>query len=106
MHCPHTHLNARLGQVDFHGDLFARINVRIVRLLEGTLQLLQLRRCEGGANATLLALLGQDRIVAGVDFVGQAGCEGQDEISYKNLSEFRIKRCKTKTMLITSSPNA
>jgi hypothetical protein len=35
-----TDLNAGLGEVDAHGDLFSRVNVRVVRLLEGAFQLL------------------------------------------------------------------
>lgn len=32
-----AYLNPRLGEIDFHGDLLAGVNVRIVCLLEGTL---------------------------------------------------------------------
>jgi len=35
-----TDLNAGLGEVDAHGDLFSRVNVRVVRLLESAFQLL------------------------------------------------------------------
>jgi len=48
-------LDARLRQVDLHGQLLARKHVRIVGALEGPLQLLQLERRERGPVAALLA---------------------------------------------------
>ena len=39
-------LNARFGESDAHSDLFAHENVRVVRLGETALQLVQLRRCK------------------------------------------------------------
>lgn len=71
-----SHLDACFGQIDFHSNLFARVNVRIVGLLEGTLQFFQLRRRECGADASLLTFFGQNGIVTAVDFVWQAGCVG------------------------------
>lgn len=53
------HLHARLGQVDLQRELLARVNVRVVRLREHALELLQLRAREGRADPPLLALLVQ-----------------------------------------------
>lgn len=57
VHAPHLH--ARLGQVDLQRELLARVYVRVVRLREHALELLQLRAREGRADAPLLALLVQ-----------------------------------------------
>ena len=42
-----SYLDSDFWQVDFHGELLARVDVRVVRLLEGPLQLVQLVRREG-----------------------------------------------------------
>lgn len=72
------YLNSRLRQVYFHGDLLAGVNVRIVSLLEGALQLLQLGRRECRSYPPLFPLLRQHCIVAWVDFVRQSRCEGTE----------------------------
>ena len=48
-------LDARLRQVEAHGELFAREHVRVLGLVEGALQLVQLVGGEGGARAAYLA---------------------------------------------------
>lgn len=50
-------------------------------LLERPLKLLELGRREGGSDATLLSLLGQHCVVAGIDFVGEAGWKLEDKLS-------------------------
>lgn len=51
-----THLDAHFRQIDLHGELLATVHVRVVALLEGALQLVQLVRGEGGAVAAVLLL--------------------------------------------------
>lgn len=53
--CP-PYLHADLRQVDLHGQLLAAVHVRVVGLLEGALQLVQLVRGEGGAVPPVLLL--------------------------------------------------
>lgn len=72
-----TYLHPRLGEVNLHGNFLAGVDVRIVRLLEGTFQFLELGRREGGSYPALFPLLRQHRIVTGVHFVGKAGCKGK-----------------------------
>ena len=52
--CIVSHLDPGLGEVDLHGDLLPGVDVRVVRLLERTLKLLQLRRRERRPDPTLL----------------------------------------------------
>lgn len=54
-----AHLHAHLRQVDLHGELLARVHVRVVALLEGALQLVQLVGGEGGAVPPVLLLVGR-----------------------------------------------
>ena len=49
-----SYLDSDFWQVDFHGELLARVDVRVVRLLEGPLQLVQLVRREGGSVTPVL----------------------------------------------------
>ena len=72
--CAWLYLDPGLRQVDLHGDLLPGVDVGVVGLLEGALQLLQLGRGEGGADPALLALLRQNSLVAGVHLVRQSGC--------------------------------
>lgn len=55
----HTHLHPGLGQVDLQRELLTRVDVRVMRLREDALELLQLRAREGRADPPLLALLVQ-----------------------------------------------
>lgn len=50
------HLNSGLSELGPEGQLLPGINVRVVRLLEHLLQLLQLEGAKGGAVASLLVL--------------------------------------------------
>lgn len=52
-----THLHSGFGEVDFEGQLFPGVDVRIVSLGKDPLQLLQLRAGEGGADPALLPFL-------------------------------------------------
>lgn len=54
-----SNLNSSLCQFGPLGQFFPRVDVGVVRTLEGPLQLLQLLRCEGGPTAALLPLQGQ-----------------------------------------------
>lgn len=49
-------LNSGLSELGPEGQLLPGVNVRVVRLLEHLLQLLQLEGAEGGAVASLLVL--------------------------------------------------
>ena len=51
-----AYLHPDLRQVDLHGQLLAAVHVRVVGLLEGALQLVQLVGGEGGAVAAVLLL--------------------------------------------------
>lgn len=53
---PSSHLNSDLWEAHFHGELLAAVHIRVVGLLEGTLQLMQLVGGEGGAVAPVLFL--------------------------------------------------
>lgn len=70
-----THLHSRFGEVDFHGDFLACVDVRVVSLLECALELLQLSRRECRSYSPLLALLAQHGVVRGVNLVGKTGCK-------------------------------
>jgi len=65
-----SYLDAGFSQVYFHGDLLPGVNVRVVCLLEGALQLLQLGGSESCPDAALLPLLGQHALVPRVHLVG------------------------------------
>ena len=67
-----SYLHSGLGEVDLHGDLLPCVDVGVVGLLEGALELLQLRRGEGGPDAALLPLLCQDPLLARVHLVRKA----------------------------------
>lgn len=56
---PLSHLDPGLGQVYLQRQLLPGVDVRIVRLCEDSLQLLQLGAGEGGPDAPLLPLLVQ-----------------------------------------------
>lgn len=58
-----THLNPCLSQVGLHGDLFPRVDVRVVGLLEGALEFFELGGCESRPNPALLPLLSQHSVV-------------------------------------------
>jgi hypothetical protein len=51
------HLNSDFRQVDLHGELFPAVDIGVVRLLEGALQLVQLirRECRTVPPVLLLA---------------------------------------------------
>ena len=66
-----TYLDPGLGEVYLHGDLLPGVDVRVVSLLEGSLQLLQLSRGESGPDPPLLPLLCQDPVLARVHLVRQ-----------------------------------
>lgn len=51
-----SYLNSDFREVDLHGELLAAVHVRVVGLLKGTLQLVQLVGGEGGAVAPVLLL--------------------------------------------------
>ena len=51
-----TYLHPDLRQVDLHGQLLTAVHVRVVGLLEGPLQLVELVGGEGGAVAPVLLL--------------------------------------------------
>ena len=67
-----SHLDPGLGEVDLHGYLLPGVDVGVVSLLEGALELLQLGRGEGGPDAALLPLLCQDSLLARIHFVRKA----------------------------------
>ena len=50
------YLNADFRQVDLHGQLLPAVDVRVVGLLEGPLQLMELIGGEGGAVSPVLLL--------------------------------------------------
>jgi len=79
--CCHPHLYARFCEVRSHGDLLARVDVRVVRLRERLLQLLELRARERRADPPLLPLLGRDAALVAVlvHLVGQA-CNGGERV--------------------------
>ena len=52
------YLDSDFRQVDLHGELLPAVDVRVVGLLEGSLQLVQLVRCEGGPVPPVLLLVG------------------------------------------------
>lgn len=54
-----THLNPDFRQVDLHGQFFAAVHVRIMRLLERPLQLVKLIGGERGAVPAVLFLVGR-----------------------------------------------
>ena len=56
-----TNLHSGFGEVRLHGDLFAGVDVRVVRLGKRLFQLLELSARERGADTTLLPLLWTDR---------------------------------------------
>jgi len=56
-----AHLHSGLGEVGLHGDLLARVDVRVVRLGERFLELFELSARERRPDAPLLALLGTQR---------------------------------------------
>ena len=68
-----SHLHPRLRQVYLHGYLLPGVDVRVVGLLERSLQLLQLGGGERRSDPTLFTLLSQNAVVAGVHLVRQAG---------------------------------
>lgn len=51
-----SHLHSDLREVHLHGQLLSAVHVRVVGLLKGTLQLVQLVGGEGGAVASVLLL--------------------------------------------------
>lgn len=51
-----SYLDSDLREVHLHGELLAAVHIRVVGLLEGTLQLMQLVGGEGGAVASVLLL--------------------------------------------------
>lgn len=51
----HAYLHPGLGQLGPGGQLLAHVHVRVVRLLEDLLQLVELRAAESGPVAPLLA---------------------------------------------------
>lgn len=53
-----AHLDSDFRQVNLHGQLFAAVHVRVVRLLERPLQLVQLIRGERGTVPPVLLLVG------------------------------------------------
>lgn len=107
-----THLHSRFGEVDFHGDFLARINVWIVSLLECTLELLQLgwRKCR--SYSALLALLTQHWVVRWVNFVGKTGWKNTKKKIVRtfcnppwiNFSSYKVKmNWKIKKILLLPS---
>ena len=52
------YLDSDFRQVDLHGELLPAVDVRVVGLLEGSLQLVQLVRGEGCPVTTVLLLIG------------------------------------------------
>lgn len=52
-----THLDPDFGQVDFEGEFFARVDIGVVGLFEGFLQLVQLKGSESGSVATVFFLV-------------------------------------------------
>ncbi|GBO28088.1 hypothetical protein AVEN_160367-1 [Araneus ventricosus] len=79
------YLHPGFREIGLHGDLLPRVNVRVVRFLEGPLQLLELGARESGSDSTLFALLGQHAVVARVHFVRQAACKKRGESIHKQL---------------------
>ena len=67
-----SYLHSGLGEVDLHGDLLPCVDVGVVGLLEGALELLQLGRSEGCPDAALLPLFCEDSLLAGVHLVREA----------------------------------
>ena len=80
------HLDPGLGEVNLHGDLLPCVDVGVVSLLEGALQLLELGRGEGGPDPPLLPLLGQQSaLLARVHLVREACTKILDKDSQKPL---------------------
>ena len=50
------YLDSDLGQVDLHGQFFSAVHIRVMRLLECPLKLMQLVGGEGGAVSKNLVL--------------------------------------------------
>lgn len=70
-----TYLNAHFGQINFHGELFATVHVRVVRLFERALELVQLERGERGAVAAVLFVVAAVG-AGGAVVVGQRAVRG------------------------------
>lgn len=51
-----THLDADFRKIDFHSELLPGVHVRIMRFLEGSLELVQLVGGEGRPVSTMLLL--------------------------------------------------
>lgn len=72
-----TDLNSFFFQINFHGQFFSQEDIRVMRLLEGVFQFLQL-------------FLGKDRPVSSLPFVADSGKIGRTEeagewgITYNN----------------------
>ena len=58
------HLNSCLSEINLHGNLLPGVDVRVVRLLESSLQLLQLSRSKSCPDPPLLPLLRQDSLLS------------------------------------------
>lgn len=52
-----SYLNSDLWEVDLHGQLLSAVHIRVVRLLEGSLQLVQLVSGEGGSVTPVFLLV-------------------------------------------------
>lgn len=101
-----TYLDSGFGEVGLHSDLFAGVDVRVMRLLEGALQFLELSRRECGSDPPLLPLLGEHPVVSrGIHLVRQA-CVRQNidlsiigtqfekcghKLNFENSLSFRVK---------------
>lgn len=72
-----THLDSCFCEVGFHGDLFPRVNVGIVRLLESPFKFSQLCRGKRRPNPSLFPLFAENALVVRrwgrIDFVRESG---------------------------------
>lgn len=71
-----AYLHSGFSQVDLQRQLLSGVDVRVVRLRENPLQLLELRAGERGPDAPLLPLLVQSAVIR-EQFVGN--CEGNQK---------------------------
>ena len=75
------HLNSCLSEINLHGNLLPGVDVRIVSLLECSLQLLQLSGGESCPDSPLFPLLCQDAVLARVHLVRQSW-QGTDQLDH------------------------
>lgn len=103
-----TDLHSGLGQVGAHGQPLPHHHIRIVGLLEGLFQRLQLLRGEGRAAAALLAVLGpvtslQDDVLECAAVGKEGNTHGPSLFHRLRCAGARVRAC-VRVFSITSQP--